>query len=589
MHLSGTYPSRLVNIASFLSAARSLFVFLGLILPNTAAFADVELASHRLRPPDTSSPQATLRSFLTDLEEAYRIAQGPEAEDSQFFLSRAVRCLDLSRVPAEFKSSTGLESALMLKEVFDRIEMPSMSDVPAEQGEGLQRWVVPDTPIAIIRKLDGPRKGEYLFSSETVERAREFYAQVQDLPYRPGATEGLYTAYLTSPGQGLTSGWSFFLPDWSKGVFAEQTYWQWIALGATLLAVLAATTPALLVARFHRARPADEAAQHPWRVGLIALILLAIAAYFAADWFIDEVVNLTGPPLVVVTYVLAVLNYAALAWLATVLTTQAGELVIRLQGREHGSAGARLIRLASWVLAGFAIVSVMVVAGQNFGFPLYSMLTGLGIGGIAIGFGAQTLIRDIISGVFFLVDDAFHEGEYIEAGRAKGVVERISVRSIQLRHHNGPLNTIPFGEIKQVTNFSRDWVVMKLPIRVPFGTDPDRVRKIIKKLGHELLDDPEIGPKFLEPLKSSGVLEIDDFGIVIRVKFMTTPGEQFTLRSIAYTKIQEAFEKAGIPFAGREVRLRTEEDDSAESRSPSAQDKIAKAVDLADEDATAAE
>lgn len=589
MHLSGTHPSRLVNTASFLSATRSLFLILSLIFPTTVAFADADLGSHRLRPPDTSSPQATLRSFLTDLEEAYRIAQGPDTEDSQFFLSRAVRCLDLSWVPAEFRSNTGIESALMLKEVFDRIEMPSLSDVPEEQGEGLQRWVVPDTPIAIIRKLDGPRKGEYLFSSETVERAREFYAQVQELPYRPGATEGLYTAYLTSPGQGLTSGWSFFLPDWSKGVFAEQTYWQWIALGATLIAVLAATTPALLVARFHRSRPADEAAQHPWRLGLIVLIILAIGAYFAADWFVDDVVNLTGPSLVVVTYVLAALGYVALAWLATVLTTQAGELIIHIQGREHGSAGARLIRLASWVVAGFAIVSVMVRAGQNFGFPLYSMLTGLGIGGIAIGFGAQTLIRDIISGVFFLLDDAFHEGEYIEAGRAKGVVERISVRSIQLRHHTGPLNTVPFGEIKQVTNFSRDWVVMRLQIRVPFGTDPERVGNVIRNVGRELLDDPEIGPKFLEPLKSIGVLELDDFGIVIRLKFMTTPGEQYTLRSIAYTKIQEAFEKAGIPFAGREVRLRTEEGDAAESRSPSAQDKIAKAVDLGDEDATAAQ
>ena len=148
---------------------------------------------------------------------------------------------------------------------------------------------------------------------------------------------------------------------------------------------------------------------------------------------------------------------------------------------------------------------------------------------------------------------------HLIARSPKGFVEAVSVRSVQLRHHNGPLQTIPFGEIKRVNNFSRDWVVMKLTFRVPFDTDTERVRKLINKLGREMAEDPTLGPQFMEPLKSQGVMEIDDFGLVMRIKFMTKPGEQFTLRRTVWQRIRELFEKEGIEFAGREVRVRGEE------------------------------
>ena len=126
------------------------------------------------------------------------------------------------------------------------------------------------------------------------------------------------------------------------------------------------------------------------------------------------------------------------------------------------------------------------------GVNITPLLAGAGIIGLAIGFGAQTLVKDIISGMFFLIDDAFRKGEYIDIGDVKGTVEKISVRSMQLRHHNGPLNTVPFGEINFITNFSRDWVVMKLPLRLTYDTDAEKVRKMIKKLGQEMLS-PAVG------------------------------------------------------------------------------------------------
>ncbi len=190
------------------------------------------------------------------------------------------------------------------------------------------------------------------------------------------------------------------------------------------------------------------------------------------------------------------------------------------------------------------------------GVNVAPLFAGAGVLGLAIGFGAQTLIRDVFSGAFFLADDAFRKGEFIDVGGTMGAVEKISVRSFQLRHQNGPLHTIPFGEIKQLTNFSRDWVVMKLPLRIPYGTDVERVRKLIKKLGERLLQDEEIGPLFLAPLKSQGVIEMDDSAMILRVKFMTKPGDQFVVRRHVFTEINDLFEREGIPFAHRYVTVR---------------------------------
>ncbi|GAB5375672.1 MAG: hypothetical protein AcusKO_21340 [Acuticoccus sp.] len=206
------------------------------------------------------------------------------------------------------------------------------------------------------------------------------------------------------------------------------------------------------------------------------------------------------------------------------------------------------------VVVAFAMAGTFLLAGM--GVNVAPLFAGAGIIGLAVGFGAQSLIRDIFSGAFFLFDDAFRRGEYLDVGSVMGSVEKISVRSFQLRHHNGPLHTIPFGEIKQLTNFSRDWVIMKLKLRLVYGTDIEKVRKLVKKLGQQMAADPEIGHLFLDPLKSQGVVEMEDSAMICRVKFMTKPGDQFLARRHVYTSIHNLFEKEGIQFASRQVTVR---------------------------------
>ncbi|MEP2704681.1 MAG: mechanosensitive ion channel domain-containing protein [Roseibium sp.] len=227
---------------------------------------------------------------------------------------------------------------------------------------------------------------------------------------------------------------------------------------------------------------------------------------------------------------------------------------------EVGGTGESRIATLLPIFRNFLLITIVVIAAMvvlsELGVNIAPLFAGAGVVGLAIGFGAQTLIRDIFSGAFYLIDDAFRKGEYIDIGSAKGVVEKISIRSMQLRHHRGALTTIPFGEIQQVENFSRDWAVMKLAFRVTYDTDVEKMRKIIKTFGKELMDDEYFGPMLLAPLKSQGILAMEDSAMIARVKFTTKPGKQFELRKVVYAGLRDLFEKNGIKFAHRQVTVR---------------------------------
>ncbi len=239
-------------------------------------------------------------------------------------------------------------------------------------------------------------------------------------------------------------------------------------------------------------------------------------------------------------------------------------------GDAEGGLGASRTATLLPLLRSTAVALIFVVclfsALSSLGVNVAPLVAGAGVLGLAIGFGAQTLVKDIVSGVFFLIDDAFRRGEYIDLGSVKGTVERISVRSLQLRHHLGAVHTIPFGDISALTNYSRDWVIMKLPLRLTFDTDPQQVKKIIKQLGAELMADEILGDGLLAPPKSQGVIQMEDSAMILRVKFTAVPGKQFTIRRELLHRIRAAFEDAGIRFANREVTVRVSEDAGAPDR-----------------------
>jgi small-conductance mechanosensitive channel len=207
------------------------------------------------------------------------------------------------------------------------------------------------------------------------------------------------------------------------------------------------------------------------------------------------------------------------------------------------------------------IAVLMVLSGL--GVEIGPLIAGAGIFGVAIGFGSQTLVKDVISGVFYMLDDAFRVGEYIESGSYKGTVESFSLRSVRLRHHRGPVFTVPFGELGAVQNMSRDWVIDKFRIRVPFDTDIKKVKKVLKAIGAEMLADPELAPQIIDTVKMKGVEQFGDYGMELSFAFTAKPGQQSVVRRRAYTMIQQAFAANGIHFAQPTVQVGSDEKEAA--------------------------
>jgi small-conductance mechanosensitive channel len=209
-----------------------------------------------------------------------------------------------------------------------------------------------------------------------------------------------------------------------------------------------------------------------------------------------------------------------------------------------------LLPLLRTTLAIVFVTLFTLSALWTLGIQIAPLLAGAGIFGLAIGFGAQALVRDVISGVFFLIEDVFRIGEYIESGTStKGTVEHISFRTVALRHHNGPLTFVPYGLLGTVRNDSRDWVIDKFNIPLPLSVDSEKIRKMIKCIGEDLALDPELGPLIREPLKGK-LYRVDPGVKIFRCKFMTAPGCQFDVRTAALKKIEAALVEAGISFAG---------------------------------------
>ncbi|MEQ1953766.1 mechanosensitive ion channel family protein [Mesorhizobium sp. CN2-181] len=209
-----------------------------------------------------------------------------------------------------------------------------------------------------------------------------------------------------------------------------------------------------------------------------------------------------------------------------------------------------------------AVVAVLTIL-SGMGVAIGPLIAGAGIFGVAIGFGSQTLVKDVLSGVFFMLDDAFRVGEYIQSGSYKGTVEGFSLRSVRLRHQRGPIFTVPFGSLGAVQNMSRDWVIEKMTLTVTYDSDVELARKLVKKIGQQLAEDPEFAASTLQPLKMQGVDSFGDSGIVLRMKLMTKPGEQFGIKRKALVMIKKAFDENDIKLATPMVQVSGGGDDAA--------------------------
>jgi moderate conductance mechanosensitive channel len=308
--------------------------------------------------------------------------------------------------------------------------------------------------------------------------------------------------------------------------------------------------------------------------GIRALLIIGAVAVLAWGWGVN-IVHLAGQDTQFariahgVLSAVVILLVADLLWHAMKAAIDSKLAATADVGQPNTDEARRRARLHTLlpifrnVLFVVVIVVAALMALTEMGVAIGPLIAGLSVVGVAIGFGAQTFVRDVIAGMFYLLDDAFRVGEYIQAGNYKGTVEGFSIRSIKLRHHRGPIYTVPFGLLGAIQNQSRDWVIDKIAIGVTYDSDLTLARKLIKQIGLELAKDPEFAPLILEPLKMQGVEQLGDFAVQIRAKMMTVPGEQFVIRRQAYSMIKKAFNENGIKFAFPTVQIAGDGEPSA--------------------------
>ncbi|MEL6574318.1 MAG: mechanosensitive ion channel family protein, partial [Pseudomonadota bacterium] len=318
----------------------------------------------------------------------------------------------------------------------------------------------------------------------------------------------------------------------------------------------------------------DAADASPWALGATVMVeglaIIAAAILILGFWGIDPFAQNNESS--AARLIAAVLEACAVVVIGVALWRTVTSLLVDAEEAEEegeadggdgmGGEGSRIGTVLP-ILRGFTLVAIGVTttltALAALGINIGPLVASAGVVGLAVGFGAQKLVADVISGAFYLYEDAFRVGEYVVSSEGKGTVERISLRSVTLRHHNGPIYTIPFSSMGTIQNHSRDYVVMKFRFQVPEDTDVEMVRKLVKKAGAEMAQDPELEGKLLAPLKSQGAIGIEGRSFVIGCKFTARPGTQFIIRRKAYVVLQKALREKGIELFAPQLTLAAEE------------------------------
>ena len=220
---------------------------------------------------------------------------------------------------------------------------------------------------------------------------------------------------------------------------------------------------------------------------------------------------------------------------------------------EDAPAAASRLRTIMPVLRVTIGVTVLLLGSllvlSQLGVNITPLIAGFSVLGLAVSFGSQSLVRDIVSGIFFLAEDSFRVGEYIDGTKVKGTVEGFSVRSIRLRHQNGQLHIVPFGQLTHITNFSRDWTTVKFNLAFALNTDVELLRKTVKKIGLDMMNEPQWQKELLQPLKMQGLVDIKDASLIVRFKFTAKPKNPSMIQRQAIRRMYDSLPKLGIEFA----------------------------------------
>ncbi|MDX1488124.1 MAG: mechanosensitive ion channel, partial [Acidiferrobacterales bacterium] len=400
----------------FARSTAALVLCLGFVASALAQEEIKEEDRFPLEPPDTSSPRATLKTFIDNVNEIYRIYRVEGLTYKNIWRYRNLRpyiygTLDLSQIPPTQLRSTGVTAAALIKEVLDRIEVPPYEDIPdaeamkalIEAGEP-PRWRIPHTEITIARTKEGPQQGQYLFTTETVAQIEDYYERVKHLPYKEGASAGLYDIVRYAPGWMISERWLFALPRWARQPVYNQAVWQWLALGVLL--ALSAAVPWLL----HRVtRRWGKVRTWHWHNLVTALVVIAIAR--AELYFIEAQIGMTGNALSVVNTLLWATIFVAASVAVVAIGNGIAAAIIASPRIKAESIDAHIVRTGTRLVSILVVAYIVIAGGQFLGIPLTPLLAGLGVGGLAVALAARPTLENLIGGVTLFADKPVRVGD----------------------------------------------------------------------------------------------------------------------------------------------------------------------------------
>ncbi len=522
-----------------------------------------------LSPPATRSPRDTLREFLDKTTQAINmvntveqqavkekglfhtpqhIAQGAYAEE---LLEQAIRTLNLSDIPEAHRARVGLERALMLKEIFERIPLPEQNTIPDSSAVGdtdkpLQRWEIPGTEIAIVLGVKDQYVDEYLFSPDTVHRIPEFFAQVHNLPpLRQSSLNqyNFYDYYTSTPGHLLPPKWNLWLPDWSKdALYLDQTLWQWMAMGGTLLLLISIS---MYLIRWHMHAAHDE--NHSL-LDIIVPLLIGLLLWGSHD-LIEDVFNITADVFVGVSFLIKSLLFITASWFTYTLLNWLAEKVWETQELNARSIDASLIRTMLRLISVIAAATVIYFGAQSLGIPIAPLLAGFGAMGLAIGIGAQEYFKNVVGGLTLFLDRPVRIGEDCEFGNIRGTVTDIGLRSTRILTLDKTLVIVPnsYFSTANITNLSRrSCRVLRASIGLRYETTHEQLQSIMDNLRHYLDEMPWIENHRVR-LEALG-----DFSLTVGIKadVMTHDLEKFLEhQETLLLKVMEIVAAAGTDLA----------------------------------------
>jgi len=457
-------------------------------------------SSKPLQPANTESPQATLRTFLDNINAVYRSlnAHGMSREgiaERRAHIHRVLGTLDLSEVPPNVVDDVGKETAVLLSEIFDRIELPVLEQVPDARQVAeakLRRWTIPDTDITIARVEKGPDQGDFRFTPETVRRAKTFYEQVENLPYKEGTVlPNAYYVYLQAPGRFLSGTWVRQLPWSLQRVTLGQPTWKWIALGV----VFAAFVGALGMAFRFGGRGGRGDAGPPFRRRVVFPLSGIVLASLAQGAI--EQLNIGQDALYLTSVLFTLLGALFLLWLAVIVSNALAEAIVATPRVRPQSMDGQVVRFAFRLVIIGVFVAIVLRTAHVLGVPLTPVLAGLGVGGLAIALAAQNTLENFIGGLNLFTDRPIRVGDFCRFGDRVGTVEEIGLRSTRIRSLDDTVIAIPNATFSkmELENYSRRRMIWYHP-RVQLAKDvtPAQIRVVLDEVRKMLHAHPKVHP-----------------------------------------------------------------------------------------------